>query len=40
LSDPRQSLDWKRIRHEQKVELLLGAILDALLKQKKPKEKA
>jgi hypothetical protein len=30
LSDPRLDPKWKQNRHEQRVELLLGAILDAL----------
>ncbi len=30
MSDPRKSADWKQLRHEQRVILLLGAILDAL----------
>ncbi len=30
MSDPRKQPDWKQMRHEQRVILLLGAILDRL----------
>ncbi len=34
--DPRKQADWKQLRHEQRVILLLGAILDALQTQAAP----
>ena len=32
MTDPRTEHKWKQTRHEQRMELLLGAILDALRK--------
>jgi hypothetical protein len=31
MSDPRKLPDWKQKRHDERLILLLGAILDALL---------